>query len=290
MEGDTDIHSLRAKLRVILSGSIQQVMEIDWIICHIIGTERSLLHSHPELKVSVGDAAAAAALAMRRAAGEPMAYLTGSAIFCGREFKVDKRVLIPRPETEILTAIAGERVKRIGHGGVLADWCTGSGCIVMTLLGGNPLWRAFAADSSLDALRVAEENAGRMGVLDRVTLFGCSDPKEAAGVIPGESLDFVVANPPYIPAGEIPELEAQVRDYEPVMALDGGPGGLDVIRLLMRGLPRFMKGGAELLIETGGVDQVEILSRPGEGTDDLELARVFEDHCGIERFMLWIKS
>jgi len=201
---------------------------------------------------------------------------------------VDRRVLIPRPETEILTGLADEFLKR-RPGILFADWCTGSGCIAVTLLADNPGCTAYAVDSSADALEVAGRNAGKHSVSDRITFALCSDPA-ATDFIALESLDLIVANPPYIPKETMETLEAQVRDHEPREALDGGSGGLDVFRALLSGLPRLMKDGAPLLMETGGglqIDELKTLAK--KITKELSFENVFEDHREIARFMLWRK-
>jgi release factor glutamine methyltransferase len=186
---------------------------------------------------------------------------------------------------------ADRYMKKIRGPGMFADWCTGSGCIAITLASENPLWTAAAVDSSREALAVALRNARRHDVQDRITFIECADPSEAAKIIRPGSLDLVVSNPPYIPTHEIESLEKQVREYEPYAALDGGHDGLSVIRLLLLGLPRYMKDGAPLIMETGGEDQARILAEAEAGSyAGLKFLRNFKDHRGIARFMLWIKS
>ncbi|MDR3331632.1 MAG: peptide chain release factor N(5)-glutamine methyltransferase [Synergistaceae bacterium] len=288
----TNASSLRALASKHLAdaGSSLPHLEADWIICHAAGVSRASLHAHPEMTVEGGLAELIASLVARRAAGEPMAYITGISTFCGRELRTDRRALIPRTETEILTAAADGYMKKIPGAGVFADWCSGSGCIAVTLLEDNPAWRAFAVDSSREALALAADNAELRGVRGKITFVECSNPAECVDVIPLESLDLIVSNPPYVPKPDILTLESQVRGYEPVVALDGGSDGLDVCRLLLRELPRFMKKGAPLLLETGGERQVRALSSDGSGQGGLELSSIFEDHRGIERFVVWLKS
>jgi release factor glutamine methyltransferase len=229
--------------------------------------------------------------ALRRASGEPMAYILGDAIFCGKTFKINGSSLIPRPETEILTETADKFLKSLINGGVFADWCTGSGCIAITLLTDNPDFFAYAVDSSEDALSLARQNAEAHGVRDRIEFLECRDPLDASEFIPPESLDMIVSNPPYIPTSDIRILEAQVKDYEPIEALDGGADGLDVYRLLMPVLPAFMKRGAPLFLETGGECQAKDIESLGSTiSKNLKYCDIFCDHCGIDRFMQWRKS
>jgi release factor glutamine methyltransferase len=225
-------------------------------------------------------------LAQRRASGEPLAYVLGNAIFRSRAFITRAGVLIPRPETEILTEIARSRMERqpAGRERRFADWCAGSGCIAITLVLENPGWVCWAVDSSADAIEIARENAAAHGVADRVNFVISDSPSDAKAAIPPRSLDFVVSNPPYIPTGDIAALEGQVAGWEPREALDGGADGLDVYRLLLSELPALMKPRAEILFETGGPQQADEVALLGEGT--FQLVGKMDDHRGISRFVL----
>lgn len=295
-QSDTTCGGLKKRTARLLSdaGIPEANVEADRIICRVLGITRASLHAHPERAVRHDSASRIASLAERRKKHEPLAYILGSSLFCGIELKVDSRTLIPRPETEILCDIASSLLKEIekksGEPAVFADWCTGSGAIAISLLAENPERRCYAADSSAGALSVAEENAHSSGVASRVKFIECSKPESAAGLIPTESLDLITANPPYIPSPELASLETQVGAYEPTEALDGGPDGLDVYRMLLRGLPRYMKSGSPLLLETAGGDQPsEIAALADKTPEKLVLESKFKDHRGIERFMLWLK-
>lgn len=264
--------------------------EADQILSPVLSLSRAQLHMHPEYEVSEDHISRILVLSDRRAGEEPLAYLLGNALFCGLSLQVNRNTLIPRTETECLVSIADEQMETLGENGILADWCTGSGCIAIALLLNHPGWRAFAVDSSAEALAVAAENARLHGVADRLRLIRCSEPAQAASVISSESLDLVVFNPPYIVSGDIPDLEKQVREFEPASALDGGGDGLDVYRLLFSQLPRFMKNGAPLLLETGGKEQIgEICDKLPDCTRFFDFGGCFDDHRGFPRFMLWRK-
>jgi release factor glutamine methyltransferase len=287
--GQKSVSSLRALLRRVLPDgeARSQNLEADRIICGVLGVSRAWLLSRPMEELPDEKRALALELARRRANGEPLAYVLGDAFFCGRKFCADRNTLIPRPETEILTELADGFLKKNGRG-AFADWCTGSGCIAVTMCADNPGFRAFAADSSPAALASARRNAELHGVGDRITFIGCDDPSSAP--IKPESLDMAIANPPYIPSGEIATLEPQVRDYEPREALDGGDDGLCVYRLLLRGLPRFLRPGAALFFETGGGEQPgEIAEIAAREATSLSLEKISRDHREIARFMLWRK-
>ncbi len=286
------IGNLRRTMAAFLeeSGVARPLFEADALFCHVLGTSRALLHTHPERIVSEAALSDILTLALRRATGEPLAYLLGDALFCGRTFAVDRRTLIPRPETEILAARADAHIRRKPDA-VFADWCTGSGCIAITLLADHPAARAFAVDASAGALAVAARNAATHGVSDRLTLIACADPRDAAAQIPRDSLDLVVCNPPYIATEELPGLEPQVRNFEPRMALDGGDDGLDLCRLLLARLPYFAKPDAPLLFETGGPEQIDRLAEWAKKTaPSVEYAETFSDQRGIRRFAVWRKS
>ena len=275
--------------RVISGGGVVLPgLEADRIICFELGMSRVSLMTNAAAGVSDRDFSRLADMSRRRAAGEPLAYILNDAIFCGRNFFVDRRVLIPRPETEVLTNIADVLLKDIPNA-VFADWCAGSGCISVTLLAQNPGSRAFAADISNDALEVARINARRFSTEDRLVFLCCSDPLETEIIAPS-SLDMAIVNPPYIPTREIESLECQVRDYEPMLALDGGDDGLEIFRILLPGLPRFIKPKGLLLCETGGGPKAEEVARLAEDVSpDLSFDSILADHRGIPRYILWRK-
>jgi len=169
----------------------------------------------------------------RRAAGEPLQYIRGRCDFYGREFLVDERVLIPRPETEILVEQA---IKRAPRGARVVDVGTGSGCIAISLALERPDLRVIGVDISVAALAVAKRNRDRLGA--RVA-FAASDL--LAGV---RNIDLIVSNPPYIPAADIETLQTEVKDNEPRGALTPGPRGTEVIeKLLAAGIPAIIEIG-----------------------------------------------
>lgn len=273
------------------TGIAEPQVEADRIVGHALGVSRASLHAHPE-RIVPGDVfSQIIEFSIRRATHEPLAYIFGSALFCGLTLEVNRHTLIPRPETEILCDIAQDYIeKRLPSAGVLADWCTGSGALAIALLSKNPSWRGYAVDASREALAVAERNAAANGVKSHLRLIRCADPAEANDIIPRESLDLIVANPPYIPTKELASLETQVCGFEPSLALDGGPDGLDIYRLLIRTLPSRMKPGAPLFFETAGGGQAAKIAALAQKSETfLAHERNLCDHRGIERFMLWHK-
>lgn len=179
-------------------------------------------------------------LVRRRAEGEPTAYLVGEKEFFGRRFRVDARVLVPRPETELLVEAA---LAALPEGGRALDLCTGSGCVAVSLALGRAGARVVATDVSEDAIALARENAGALGA---VVEFATGDLWSA--VHAGARFDVVAANPPYVPTPELASLSPEVR-REPCNALDGGEDGLAVLRRVVEGAPERLLPGGTLVVE-----------------------------------------
>ena len=181
----------------------------------------------------------------RRCKGEPLSYVLGTADFRGYDFWVDERVLIPRPETERIVEIVGkqlsaESVTRCLEIGV------GSGCIAISLLLENPQLSMVATDISEDALKVCHRNALHHGVSDRLELIHGS---VTSGVKP-EGFDWIVSNPPYIAAND-PRVAADVREYEPAVALFADHDGLGVIESILRESPDYLSRTGRIIVEHG---------------------------------------
>ena len=196
------------------------------------------LHGHDEMDPS--DAEDYTYLLRRRAEREPVQYLTGEAPFYGETFYVTPDVLIPRQDTEILIE---EAVRRLEPGMHVLDLCTGSGCILLTLLREASV-TGIGSDLSAAALAVAEKNRRRMRL--RATWIESDLFARIGGCF-----DMIVSNPPYIRSGDLPLLESEVRAHEPVLALDGGADGLSVIRRIVSEAPRYLSPEGWLLLEIG---------------------------------------
>ena len=186
-------------------------------------------------------------LVKRRRSREPIAYLRGEREFYGRPFRVDARVLIPRPDTEALVDVALARTAHVSLSMRLLDLCTGSGCVAITMARQRPTSKVLASDLSPDALAVARDNAYRLGAYN--VAFVESDL--FANIPAGSRFDVITANPPYIATAEIEGLMADVRDFEPRSALDGGADGLDLVRKIIDGAPAFLDDGGVLAMEVG---------------------------------------
>ena len=186
----------------------------------------------------------------RRATGEPLQYITGRQEFYGLDFEVNPAVLIPRPETELLVEIALELLRERDASPLVCDIGTGSGCIPVALLHERRDARAHGLDISPGALAVAARNAARHAVAERLTLR-LSDCFDALDLAATPTFDLVTSNPPYIAESELPHLQREVREHEPLLALTPGGDGLSVIRRLVAEAPRFLTEGGHLLFEIG---------------------------------------
>ncbi|HLH60238.1 MAG TPA: peptide chain release factor N(5)-glutamine methyltransferase [Ktedonobacteraceae bacterium] len=227
-------------------------LDAQLLLSHVLNVERSLLFAYPQDKLSHEQEQQFLALIGRRKKGEPVAYLIGHQEFYGLDFLVDKRVLIPRPETELLVEQALQVCRSMLAGGrtpIVADIGTGSGAIPVAIAVEEPgLPYLYASDISQDALAVASLNCRRHHVEDRVRLlYG-----DLLTPLP-EPVDVVIANLPYVGTEEIGTLQADVRDYEPQLALFSGPEGLDLLRRFMAEAQQSnkLKHGAVLLLEIG---------------------------------------
>jgi release factor glutamine methyltransferase len=209
------------------------------------------------------------ALLQRRYKGEPLQYIRGRTEFYSREFIVDSRVLIPRPETEILveTALAG-----LAHGARVIDVGTGSGCIAITMERERPDLHVFAVDVSVDALAVARMNRQQLGSQVRFAASNVLDAVHGA-------FDLIVSNPPYIPLADVATLEPQVRDFEPRMALTPGPLGTETIERIFRGA-----GGARVILEIGFGQESAI--REVAEAQQFIVEKVISDLAGIPRVVV----
>ena len=189
-----------------------------------------------------------AGYAQRRIAGEPVARILGTREFWGLPFRLSEATLVPRPDTETVVERALEmfRERQLSRPPRIADIGTGSGAILLALLHEIPEAFGVGTDLSLTALHTARSNAVALGLADRAAFVACSYAAALVG-----PFDLIVSNPPYIPAGEIPKLSIEVRDYDPHLALDGGNDGYDAYRALIpQAAERLVPGGA-LIVEAG---------------------------------------
>jgi release factor glutamine methyltransferase len=255
------------------------LLDAQTLLAEALGKERTYLIVNFNQRLSEGILSAFRAMGERRAAGEPLQYITGRQEFFGLDFEVTPDVLIPRPETELIVEetiriVQQERVARP----VIVDVGAGSGCIAVALARELSDARLIAIDVSEAALRVARRNAARHRLGDRVD-FIASDLLDA--FVDEDFADFIISNPPYVSEKEMPSLQREVRDWEPSLALTDSNDGLSFYRRLLKEAPSRLKPGGRLICEMGYTQSEKIstmIDRQVWGD-----ARLLDDLQGIPR-------
>ena len=224
-------------------------LQVELLLSSVLLVPRLKLYLDFDRKLTPAELEAARELVRRRGHREPLQHILGSTCFCGLEIKVNRHVLVPRPETERLAERAWQYLcARDSLGATALDFGTGSGCVAIAVAANCPDARVHAADISAEALRFARENAVSNNVADNIQ-FHCGNG--FAALPSGVSFDLIVANPPYIPSAEIDALAPEVRDYDPRLALDGGADGLDFYRRLAAEAPGFLRPAGRMMLESG---------------------------------------
>ncbi len=252
-------------------------LDAQLLLCAVLGVERGYLLAHPEHPLTDEQQALYAALVTRRAAGEPLPYILGRRAFYDREFIVAPGVLIPRPETELLLEQALAYVQARPDARVV-DVGTGSGALAVTLAALCPQAQVCATDISLAALEIARRNAALHHA--NVTFY---EGDLLRPLIEHErQVEVVMANLPYIASGDLAGLE--VSRHEPLLALDGGADGLDVIRRLLEQLPQVCAPGALVLLEIGAEQGAAALALVSETLRPAH-AEVLKDYAKLDRIV-----
>lgn len=270
-------------------------LQAEMLMSHVVGCDRLKLYTDPDRPASPLERKTLRDLVARALAHEPIQYLVGEAWFFGLSFKVDRRVLIPRPSTETIVEHVLQHARttpgfggRTGEGLLAADVCTGSGCIAAALLKNLPGARVVATDISGEALEVAAHNAARHAVADRLDLVAgdllapLDDFPATRGV---SSLHYLVSNPPYIPDHEWDAVEPNVRDHEPALALRAGESGLTHVAPILERGPRYLRPGGLLLVETAAstAERARLIAAQHP---DLEAAEILKDFEGLPRVVV----
>jgi release factor glutamine methyltransferase len=245
------------------------------LLCHVLGASHAELEAHAEAKVSLHDTASFRDRVVRRAAGEPLAYLTGHREFYGLDFQVTAAVLIPREETELLVDVARETPARR-----ILDLGTGSGCLAIAVAKHLPQAEVTAVDASAAALEVARKNAARHGVAVRFLQGDWFAP------LAGERFELILANPPYVAEGDAHLSQGDVR-FEPRSALAAGPDGLDDICRIVAAASTHLEPGGELWFEHG-YDQAQAVEALLAGAGFVGIGHL-RDLAGIVRVTGGIK-
>lgn len=262
------------------------------LLCEAAGLAREAALAHPERPVTGEDWARYEAYLARRERREPIQYILGRAEFYSREFHVNRRVLIPRPETELLVELAAAHIRAAFPGEAephLADLGTGSGALAVTLALELPGARVEAVDLSPGALAVAEGNARRLGASPRVR-FHRGDwwaPLRACGLL--GRLHAAVANPPYVADGEAERLMPEVGRHEPAEALFAGSDGLACLERIARGAPAFLRPGGALFVEVGA-GQARPVAALLRASGAWRRVAVHRDFAGVERVVAAVRG
>ncbi len=221
-----------------------------WLLEHALAVRSHQLVSRTDRLVSPDARSQVESLVARRVAREPLQYLLGTQEFCGLEFSVGPAVLIPRPETELLIHHVIDYVQTLSHA-TIVDVGTGSGCVAITLAARLNGRRIFAIDRSPEALGVAQVNAMRHGVRDRIEWLEGDLLAPLRGRLSERAVDVIVSNPPYISESDWAGLEPEVRVFEPRMALVGGEQGTEFHERLLHESQEFLVPGGLLVMEIG---------------------------------------
>lgn len=248
-------------------------LDAELLLAATLGLDRVGLYVNFERPLQTDELAVFRARVRRRANREPLAYILGATEFWSLPLKVTPDVLIPRPDTELLVE---EALTRLSGPARVLDVGTGSGALAIAIAHERPECRLTAIDLVPAALAVAAENAHRNQVAERIAFAECD-----LAALPAGPFDLIVANPPYIPQGDLITLMPEVRDFEPWLALDGGADGLDAYRALVRQIGMVLAPGGWLLVEVGIEQAVTVQELfASAGLTEIFTAR---DLAGIER-------
>ncbi len=255
-------------------GSESPRLDAEVMLAHVLGWERVQLYTHFTEEVAERGRGQFRELVRRRAEGAPVAYLVGRKEFYSLALEVSPAVLIPRPESEFVV-VEFLAVTKAVEAPRAVDVGTGSGCLAIAATHRHPGAQFVAIDISEPALEVARRNAARHGVVDRID-FRLGDRLEPAAQ--EGPFDAIVSNPPYIPTGQIEQLEPGVRDFEPRLALDGGPSGLELVAHVIEESVPLLKPGGHLILEIGTAQEQPVRALI-ENQHDLRLAPTIRDHA-----------
>jgi release factor glutamine methyltransferase len=252
------VEAARRALAARLKTAATESAELDARILtgHALGLDLTGLISAAQRRLTPDESARLEEFARRRLAGEPVARILGEKEFWGLPLQLSPATLVPRPDTETVVELALELVRAGGNldrALRIADLGTGSGAILLALLSELPAAQGFGTDISQAALQTAAANAARAGLSDRATFIACD---YASGLI--GPFDLIVSNPPYIRTADIDGLAAEVRNHDPLAALDGGADGLDAYRALIPQAAGLLAPDAALVVEAGEGQSAQI--------------------------------
>ncbi len=261
--------------------------EAEIIVSHCLGTDRTVLYRDNPV-INKGQLEEIDKFLKGRSKREPLQYILGYIDFFGLKIKVGKGVLIPRPETELLAEEAIKAVKREALSVIrILDLCTGSGCLALALAREFPDAKVYGTDTSENAIRYAKENA-ELNCINNVTfllgnLFNPIEKLVTHHPSP-VNFDLIVSNPPYIRKNDIKNLQLEIKDWEPVEALNGGEDGLDYYRAIIPEAKGYLKEGGYLIFEIGAGQSREVI-RIAEEAGFINISLI-KDYAGIERIIV----
>lgn len=265
------------------AGLPDAALDARFLLEEVCGTNLQTLLVFPEKKVTEEEVNQYRAFIQRRKDREPTAMILGEWDFMGLTFRLNKSTLIPEQDTEVLVETALEELKRRGTGEAplrILDLCTGSGCILLSLLHELRNAGGLGTDLSEEALEAARENAVRLGLQERAA-FRQGDLWEPVG---DERFDLIVSNPPYVPTDVIPTLEPEVRCGEPYAALDGGEDGLVFYRRILKEAAGHLKPSGIIIVESGFDEAAQISALMQD--QKLRGIRTVKDYGGLDRVVL----
>lgn len=265
------------------AGLPDAALDARFLLEEVCGTNLQTLLVFPEKKVTEEEVNQYRAFVQRRKDREPTAMILGEWDFMGLTFRLNKSTLIPEQDTEVLVETALEELKRRGPGEAplrILDLCTGSGCILLSLLHELRNAGGLGTDLSEEALEAARENAVRLGLQERAA-FRQGDLWEPVG---DERFDLIVSNPPYVPTDVIPTLEPEVRCGEPYAALDGGEDGLVFYRRILKEAAGHLKPSGIIIVESGFDEAAQIAALMQD--QKLRGIRTVKDYGGLDRVVL----
>jgi release factor glutamine methyltransferase len=273
----------QAAIRLRNEGVDSPRLDAELLLAHVLDSNRASVLTWPERRLTPKQLTRYRDLVARRAAREPLAYILGHREFFGLDFVLDPRVLIPRPETELLIEHALSIVQELRAATPqpeIADVGAGSGAIAVTLAVRLPQATLIALDDSEGALAVTAENARRHGVSDRVHCL----PGDLLAPLSGP-VDMIVANLPYVTTDEWQCLPPEIRDHEPRGALDGGPDGLTFIRQLLALAAPYLRPGGSILLEIGAGQRTAVTALARQGFPRAEV-QIHQDYAGLDRLVV----
>lgn len=255
-------------------------LEAHVLLGYVLNKERIFLISHDDEPISEQAYEQFIDCLNKRISGTPLQYITGNQEFMSLNFNVNPSVLIPRPETEILVEEVWQYISNYSGNEYIniLDIGTGSGCISVSIAYNSDRALITAVDISKNALKTARHNAGKHGVAERIRFI----ESDLFTEVKKQKFDVIVSNPPYIETGIIPSLQAEVKEHEPILALDGGKDGLDCIRRIIKEAHCYLKPDGFIALEVGHEQAQKVASLIDE-SGKYQNIRIIKDYSGIDR-------